>query len=393
MNGLRMPYFDPRTPFTSHFSDDPYHSATLPASWYYDPEIFAAEKEAIFFGTWQFVGYVADLNNPGDYVTAAILDQKVFVIRGKDGALRGFYNVCMHRGHTLLEGKGQAGFITCPFHAWTYSGEGDLRAAGNAENVAGFDHADFSLTPIRVETFLHMVFVNLNDAAPSLADQAGGLETYVRDNILGLDGLTHARRDTIPIAANWKFVFDGLECYHCPVIHPEAMKGSDYLNRKGWHESIYSIHTTPGHDTGEEVLFRYSKESETENQLGYVLYLWPNMMFMARRGQPNFAVAHVMPLDLERCVTTIDHFYPNSPPTEENIRSMNGARDVIWPQDTLAMAQQQLGVHSLGYREGRLMVDGIDSWRSEHTTHHFDAMVWHAVTGAHPKAQAKQRRA
>ena len=111
----------------------------------------------------------------------------------EDGKLRGFYNVCMHRGHTLLESKGQAGFITCPFHAWTYDPEGGLRAAGNAENVAGFDHADFSLTPIRVETFLHMVFVNLDDSAPSLASQAGGLETYVGENILGIDELKFAR--------------------------------------------------------------------------------------------------------------------------------------------------------------------------------------------------------
>ena len=387
-----MSYFNPRTPFTSSFSDDPHRSATLPASWYYDPEIQAVEKEAIFFGTWQLIGYHDDLAAAGDYVTAEILDQKVFVIRGKDEKLRGFFNVCMHRSHTLLEGKGQAGFITCPFHAWTYDAEGGLRAAGNSENVAGFDHDDFSLTPIRVETFLHMVFINLDDDAPSLADQAGGLETYVRDNILGIDGLTFARRDTIPIAANWKFVFDGLECYHCPVIHPEAMKGSDYENRKGWHESTYSIHTTPGHDSTDEVLFRFNKDSQTENQLGYVLYLWPNMMFVARRGAPNFAIAHVMPTGLESCVTTIDHFYPNSPPTEENVRSMNGARDVIWPQDTLAMAQQQLGVHSLGYREGRLMVDQVDSWRSEHTTHHFDMMVWHAVIGSVP-ALAQRRRA
>ena len=87
-----------------------------------------------------------------------------------------------------------------------------MRAAGNAENVAGFDHGDFSLTPIRVETFLHMVFVNLNADAPTLVSLAGGLERYVHENLRGMDTLGFARRDTIPIAANWKFVFDGLEC-------------------------------------------------------------------------------------------------------------------------------------------------------------------------------------
>ena len=376
-----MPYFDPNTPFISHFSENAHRSATLPASWYYDPAIFEVERQAIFFSTWQFVGYLDDLANALDYITANLLDQEVFIIRGKDGELRGFHNVCMHRGHVLLEGKGNVGLITCPFHAWTYDATGQLRAAGNAENVAGFEHKAFALTPLRVETFLHMVFINIDDQAPTLASLAGGLENYVREHVLGLDTLHLARRDTIPISANWKFVFDGLECYHCPIIHPEAMKGSDYEKRRGWHESIYSIHTTPGYCTNEEVLFGFDNTNTDNDQLGYVLYLWPNVMFMARRGAPNFAVAHVIPTSLEKCVATIDHFYPNSPPTEENIRSMNGARDVIWPQDTRAMALQQLGVHGLGYREGRLMVDHDDSWRSEHTTHHFDSMVWQAVHG------------
>jgi hypothetical protein len=109
-------------------------------------------------------------------------------------------------------------------------------------------------------------------------------------------------------------------------------------------------------------------------------------MFMARRGEPNFALAHVMPTGLETTLVNIDHFYLSSPPTAENVRTMDAARDVIWPQDTRAMAQQQLGVHARGYRQGRLMVDRAHTYRSEHTTHHFDKMVWDAVTGAMPDA-------
>lgn len=133
---------------TQRFRREPELSGTLPASYYYDPAIFEREREAIWFKTWQLVGYVHDLAKPGDYITADILDQKVFVVRDKSGELRAFYNVCMHRGHILAEGKGSKTIFTCPFHAWSYDTDGRLRAAGNAENVAGFKLEDFSLVPI-----------------------------------------------------------------------------------------------------------------------------------------------------------------------------------------------------------------------------------------------------
>ena len=389
-----MAFFDPATPFVSKFAHDPDNSATLPASWYWDPAVFAAEREAIFYKSWQFVGYLKDLAQPGAYITADILDQKVFVIRGKDGQLRAFHNVCMHRGHTLVEGKGEKAMLTCPFHAWTYDHNGALKAAGNAENVAGFEAADFSLTPVQVEPFLHMAFVNLDPAAPSLKSQAGEFETFVREHVPSFDALHFARRDLIPIACNWKFVFDGLECYHCPVIHPEAVKAADYARRQQWSKGIYSVHSTPPKTdvAKEDHLFGF-RANEGDLPVSYVLYLWPNNMFMARRGEPNFALAHVMPTGIETTLVNIDHFYLASPPTAENVRTMNAARDVIWPQDTRAMALQQLGVHSRGYRQGRLMVDRARTYRSEHTTHHFDAMVWDAVTGVLPEAAGMGRSA
>src|SRR5690349_18414714 len=96
----------------SGFSADAERSATLPAHYYYDPAIFAREKEAIWFKTWQFVGWTQDVRQPGDYFTASILDQLILVVRGKKGELRAFYNVCMHRGHVLAEGKGNKSIFT-----------------------------------------------------------------------------------------------------------------------------------------------------------------------------------------------------------------------------------------------------------------------------------------
>ena len=193
------------------FRREPELSGTLPASYYFDPEIFEREKEEIWFKTWQFVGYTTDLDEPGDYITADILDQRIFVIRGKDGALRAFYNVCMHRGHVLVEGKGNRSIITCPFHAWSYDALGNLKAAGNAENVAGFRHQDFGLSEVRVETLLGLlVFVNLDASATTLASQVDGLEDQVYETVQDFDQMIFARRDRFDVKANWKFIFDQL---------------------------------------------------------------------------------------------------------------------------------------------------------------------------------------
>ena len=222
------------------FNLDPELSYTLPGHYYYDREIFEREKEEIWSKTWQLVGYGADLKEPGDYITNDILDQKVFVTRAKDGRLRAFYNVCMHRGHILLEGKGNVRMITCPFHAWTYDLEGNLKAAGNSENVAGFDAGDFCLPEIQVEELLNMVFVNLDAQAASLASMVPGFAEDVRATVPYFDELVLARHDDYAnFKCNWKFIPDQNECYHCPHLHPDVMGSEDSYMEPSWESTEY----------------------------------------------------------------------------------------------------------------------------------------------------------
>ena len=140
---------------------DPARSPTLPSNLYTSPEVFAREREAIFFKSWHLAGHVSDLPEPGSYITAAIHDQGVFICRGKDGRLRGFYNVCAHRAHELLTGTGRARVITCPYHAWSYHLTGELRSARGAEALEGFEPKEFCLTPVKVETVGPLVFYAL----------------------------------------------------------------------------------------------------------------------------------------------------------------------------------------------------------------------------------------
>ena len=121
-------------------------SFTLPSPWYYRADVLEREKEEIFFRSWRFVCHRSALGTPGSYVTVDIHGQGIVAIRGRDGRLRAFYNVCQHRAHELLQGRGTVkAAITCPYHGWAYGTDGSLRSARLCDRVPDFDKADFSL--------------------------------------------------------------------------------------------------------------------------------------------------------------------------------------------------------------------------------------------------------
>ena len=157
------------------FTSDPTQSATLPGHYYVDPAIFERESEQIFYKTWQFVGFTFDLKNPGDS------SPPIFLIRRFSWCAARMANcmpstmcVCV-AAISCWKSRGNKTIFTCPFHAWSYDTAGELKAAGNAENVAGIHPEDFHLSEVRVDTMAMLVFVNLDVAAASLADYVPGL--------------------------------------------------------------------------------------------------------------------------------------------------------------------------------------------------------------------------
>jgi len=171
-----------RDDFDHPLHTDPARAHTLPARFYLEPEVFEREKEAIFYRHWHYAGHLSQLEKAGDYVTLRIADESIFVMRGEDGTLRGFYNVCRHRAHELLQGSGCVESLLCPYHAWTYRSDGSLRHARFAEKVPGFDHDAFCLPQVRVETFCGFVFINLDHDAEPLAAVTGGVEEALRED-------------------------------------------------------------------------------------------------------------------------------------------------------------------------------------------------------------------
>ncbi|MEZ5737117.1 MAG: aromatic ring-hydroxylating dioxygenase subunit alpha [Novosphingobium sp.] len=361
-------------------------SLTLPAHYYYDPEIYAKEKEEIWFKTWQYICSEQELSKPGDFFTAMVLDQPVVVTRDRSNKIRAFYNVCKHRGHMIVEGSGCSRTLRCPFHAWTYSSEGALISAPNSENIEGFDFDDFRLSEIRVEQMGFMIFVNLDDDAPSLAEMSEGVIDEIRETIPNFDDLKLVRKDSFDLDANWKFILDGLECYHCPYIHPHVMGKEDSYMTQTFDSKERTYGSTHIGYGNYELMEKhkdklpYPFDDDTLRDIT-IWFLWPNLIFVCRPGPSNFQILQAFPDGPEKSHRNMINFCLNDPPTKYDLGHMDSYRDVAWPQDKKAMEMQAIGVKSRGYVQGRLMVDAEHSWRSEHGTHHFQNLVWKALHG------------
>src|SRR5262245_14760992 len=145
---------------------------SLPARWYTDPSILEQEMVQVFRKSWNYVGPLAELTKVGDYITGHAGNVPVVVVRNDKG-LAGFVNVCRHRRHQVMKGRGNVRLMQCGYHAWTYDLAGGLRRAPRAESEPGFRLEDFPLLPIRAEAVGPFVFVNLDPEAPSAKDCYG----------------------------------------------------------------------------------------------------------------------------------------------------------------------------------------------------------------------------
>jgi glycine betaine catabolism A len=210
---------------------------TFPQQYFISSEIFAREQEQIFSKLWVLAGHQSELSNPGDYFIAEIAGESLIVIRspspnghaaGEGSTIRGFYNVCRHRGTRLCEEKsGQLRAIQCPYHAWTYALNGRLLGAPHMDEVPGFEKASYPLHPVNVGLWEGFIFVNLSHAPASL--EAWFAPLRGKFSHWNLPQLRSARRIEYDVRANWKLIFENYsECYHCPGVHPALSKLTPY---------------------------------------------------------------------------------------------------------------------------------------------------------------------
>ena len=204
---------------------------TLPGRYYTSPEIHAEEEDRIFSRRWLCVGRAAELADSGDFVLRTVAGESILVVRGQDGAVRAFYNICRHRGTRLCEEpRGHLSeTIQCPYHAWTYTLDGTLIGAPHMGEVAGFDKRDYPLRAAAVATWDGFLFLNLARESEPLEHAFAPLVGRFRR--FNLQQLRSARRIEYDVQANWKLLFQNFsECLHCPVIHPGLAKLTPYTS-------------------------------------------------------------------------------------------------------------------------------------------------------------------
>ena len=352
-------------------------SASIGADCYVDPAFLEVERAEIFRRSWQFLCHEEKLREPGSYVTARIQDRGVVSVRGEDGALRAFYNVCKHRGHEVLAGAaGRVRQIACPYHGWVYGLDGRLHRARHSERIENFDASAISLTPVQVEVFCHLVFVNLDGGAPPLAEQTeGGLAREVMGYAPDLASLTFAHRLTYTVRANWKAVVDNfLECYHCPVAHRDFVSLVEMDTYRVTTHGIWSSHMAKA-GRAENSAYGVGEASVTDHA---VWYLWPNTTLMRYPGRGNFMVWRFIPVGPEETYEELDFFFESATPTEAEMEAIRYIDEVLQPEDIGLVESVQRGMRIPAFERGRYVVDPEGSGLSEHAVHHFHGMVLEA---------------
>jgi glycine betaine catabolism A len=204
------------------------NAKTLSQKYFVSSDVFEEEQEKIFSKDWVLVGHQSEVPTPGDHFVATVAGESLIVLRDKNEEIRGFYNVCRHRGTRLCEEeRGHSSAIQCPYHAWTYGLDGRLVGAPHMDEVRGFNRNDYALYPVQVGVWEGFIFVSLANKPVSLekwfAPIAGKFSEW------NLSQLRSAKRVEYDVKANWKLMFENYaECYHCPGVHPQLQKVSPY---------------------------------------------------------------------------------------------------------------------------------------------------------------------
>ena len=217
--------YDPRGVIELLDQAQPGH--TLPQRFYTDPALFEFDMSALLPRSWLMLGFEAELPDAGSYFAVDFGAHSVLLVRGRDGVIRGFHNVCRHRGAQLCaEGDGKLARIVCPYHKWTYDLDG--RLVGAARMMESFEFASYGLVPLRVELVEGCIYVALTAAAPDFAPYREALIPFLQPYRLRSARLAH--QSVLLEKANWKLVMENArECYHCHVGHPQLMKSfSDF---------------------------------------------------------------------------------------------------------------------------------------------------------------------
>ena len=340
-------------------------SRMLPRAAYVDPAVFEWEQRNIFSG-WHCVGHAADLDGVGAQRAVGSGANGILLVRGEDGVVRAFANVCRHRGHELMAcgAATKRRGIVCPYHSWSFKLTGELRNAPGFDNGDGFDPAQFGLIELRLIDWHGWLFVDPSGRDEDFADHVAGTEEIVGP--YQPENLTVVARHSYELATNWKVIVENYqECYHCSAIHPELSRISPPTSGAnvdlpgtwmgGWMSMIDEAETMSltGRSGGVAI------KGLSEQELRTVMYLvgFPNLLASLH---PDYVMTHRMtPLAVDRTYVECTWAFPKDAVEKPDFDASYAVDfwDLTNRQDWAACEAVQRGLSSPHARPGPLAPD------------------------------------
>ncbi len=334
-------------------ADAPLEEAfTIPASWYLDARMEEMERERVFARNWIAVGRAGQVAAAGQFFTVELAGEPLVVVRGEDGELRAFFNVCRHHAAAVMTAQcGTAQHLRCPYHGWTYGLDGSLKGAPEFAGVCNFDRAANGLVGVRVAVWEQFVFVNLDANAPALTDFLEDLPARVAP--LGMGALRFFARKSYTLACNWKVYVDNYldGGYHVPHLHKGLNSVLDYREYTIENSRHYSLQSSPMVASGEHASVAATRTGDR----AYYYWLYPNFMINLYQGVMDTNL--VLPLGVDKCVVNFDFYFADvSEAARRHNEESVAVSDRIQDEDVDICESVQRGLRSRAYGAGRLSV-------------------------------------
>jgi choline monooxygenase len=325
---------------------------TIPGDWYTDPRVEALERRTVWSRSWQVVGRAAQVAEPGQFLTAVVGGEPVVVVRGADGVLRGFFNVCRHHAAAVMTAPcGKVDRLRCPYHGWTYDLAGRLRGVPELDGVLDFDRDASGLVPIGVETWESFVLVHLDPDPAPLAAHLGALAGQIAP--LRLGALRFLERREYVLGCNWKVYVDNYldGGYHVPHLHRGLGSILDYTRYTIECFERSCLQSSPIEAGGGEASTAAVREGER------ALYYWLYPSFMLNWYAGYLDTNLVIPLGVDRTKVVFDFYFDDigEARAEKNRQSI-AISERIQDEDHAICESVQRGLQSRAYRAGRLSV-------------------------------------
>jgi choline monooxygenase len=292
------------------------------------------------------------VQRPGQFITATLAGEPIVAVRGTDGLLRAFYNVCRHHAAKVVtEQCGIASILHCPYHGWNYGLDGSLKGMPEFDGVKNFERQENGLVPVKVETWEAFVFVNLDPQARPLSPFLGGL--VKRCEPLGLGKLHFFERKAYDIACNWKvFVDNYLDGgYHVPHLHKALSSVLDYKQYTIENEDRYCLQSSPMVASDQDAATGNTRKGDR----AWYFWQYPNFMINCYEGYMDTNL--VLPLDVDHCRVIFDFYFSDVSESRREYNTQSIAvGDRVQDEDLGICEDVQRGLKSRAYGAGRLSV-------------------------------------